>query len=317
MSRIRFFWTTVGVFAALFCFLTTRASAGFSEENLPEGISVPVKTAVREAVQAGVRPEDAVQLVQAMHASRFETAHMLRALHILQETRREGLPLRPVINKALEGIAKQVSPDRTLQAMEAVSSRYAFAYQQVTTLTKQEDQTGRIGNVLAEGLAAGLAEPDAARIMNRLKEKSSRMSSEQFNDLAMVSLTMARDMSRLGVSSATASEVVAGALSQGFTASEISSMHQSMMSQSQAHSPQSLAQSYAAAVHQGQMPQGVAGAGHGAAGIGSGHGGSSGGGSAGGGGPGGSGGGSGGSGGGGAGGGGGGSGGGSGGGGNR
>jgi hypothetical protein len=179
-----------------------------------------------------------------------------------------GLPTKAIINKAFEGMAKQVPPERTLQAMEAVSSRYAFAFEQARSITQNAEQIGRLGNMLAESLAAGLKEPDASRIISQLQEQSLKMSSNQMEELAAACLAMARDMSRLGVASALSSQVISSALSNGLNTAAIAGMHQSMLAESQTHSAQTVAQGFAHGMQQGQSSQGLGGMAGGQAGQG-------------------------------------------------
>lgn len=254
-------------------------------------LSAAVKDGTRAMIQKGVPGEDAVQFTQAMSANRFREDQILAAQAIVLASQGRGLPTRPIMNKAFEGIAKQVPPERTLQAMEAVSSRYAFAFEQARSVTQDADQIGRLGNMLAESLAAGLKEPDASRIISELQERSPQMNQNQKEELAAACLALARDMSRLGVTSTLSSEVVSSALSNGLNTAAIAGMHQSMLAESQTHSAQTVAQGFAHGMQQGQPTPGLGGmsggqAGHGgqggAGGSGGGAGGSGGGGSGGG-----------------------------------
>jgi hypothetical protein len=262
MNRKHCFWTTFVFLAGVFFIQAATVLADPVEQGLAQ-LPAAVQDRTREMIRAGVAAADAVQLVQGLHAHRMPEEHMLRALSIVQEAQRDGLPARPVINKALEGMAKQVPPERILQAMEGVSGRYAFSFRLARTLAQRSEHADRWGTLLAEGLAAGLSQDSAAALMALLQEKSGQMKAEDLNELATASLMLARDMARLGVSPATASQVATAALSKGFSVQDIASMHQSLMAQSQTHSPQTLAQGYAAAMLQGQTPPGAAGAGHG------------------------------------------------------
>lgn len=218
-----------------------------------------VKDRAREMIQKGIAGEDAVQFILAMNANRFREEQILRAQAIVLEAQGRGLPAKPIINKAFEGMAKQVPPERTLQAMEVVSSRYAFAFEQARSVTRTAEQIGRLGNMLAESLAAGLQEQDASRIMGRLQERSPKMDQNQTEELAAACLAMARDMSRLGVSSDLSSQVISSALSNGMNAASVAGMHQSMLAQSQTHSAQTVAQGLAHGVQQGQSTPGLGG----------------------------------------------------------
>jgi len=259
MNLRAYSWTTF-VFLAVVLFMEASSALADPVSQSLDALPAAVQDRTREMIRAGVSAEDAFQLVRGMHAQAFSEEQMLRAQSVVLEARREELPARPVINKALEGMAKQVPPERILQAMEDVRSRYSFAFGLARPLAARQDQAGRLGNLLAEALAAGLSRQSAADIMARLRERSGQMPPGEIVELAAASLGMARDMARLGVAPGTASEAVTAALSKGFSAHDVNAMHQSLMSQSQSHSPQAVAQGFAAAVQQGQTPQG---AGHG------------------------------------------------------
>ena len=231
-------------------------------------LPVSIKDRTREMIQKGISSEDAIQFIQAMNANRFQEEQILKAQAIVLEAQGRGFPTKPIINKAFEGMAKQVPPERTLQAMGAVSSRYAFAFEQARSITQNTDQIGRLGNMLAESLAAGFKEQDASQIMGQLQEQSPKMNQNQMDELAAACLALARDMSRLGVASTLSSQVISSALSQGLNAASIAGMHQSMLAQSQTHSAQTVAQGLAHGMQQGQSAQGLGGmtggqAGHG------------------------------------------------------
>ena len=255
MNRKKSFGTTIGLLTGVLFILAATASADEVEQRLSQ-LPTSVQERTREMIRAGVRTEDAVQLVQGMQTNRFQMEHMLKAQAIVLETQNKGLPPMPVINKALEGMAKQVPPERTLQAMETVRSRYAFAYGQSSALTPEKKHAERLGNLLAESLAAGFSEQDASRTISRLQEQSPTLSTDGLSQLAEACLAMARDMSRLGVSSALTGQVISGAITNGLSASAIAGMNQSMLAQSQNQSAQSLAQGLAQGL-QGQTSHGM------------------------------------------------------------
>ena len=256
MSQEKSVWTTIALLIGVFFIPTSTAFADAVDQRLAE-LPAQVQERTREMIRAGVDAEDAVQLVQSMRADRFEPEEMLKAQAIVLEARAEGIPSRPVINKALEGVAKQVPPERTLQAMETVRSRYAFAYGQARSLVDQKGDSEYLGNLLAESLAAGFRPEDASHVVSRLRELSRKLGQDQLNDLAAACLALLRDMSRLGVESNLSAQVISEAVSRGFSTDEIASMHQSMLAQAQTHSAQSVAQGFAQAMQQGQTGHGM------------------------------------------------------------
>jgi len=256
MSRKKLLWTTFVFLTGVFFIFAATASADEVEHSLSQ-LPAQVQERTREMIRAGVRTEDAVQLARSMLSNRFQVEQMLKAQAIVLEVQDKGLPPMPVINKAHEGMAKQVPPEKTLQAMETVRSRYAFAYSQARSLTREKDHAERLGNMLAESLAAGFSEQDASQTVRQLQEHSFKWNPEHLNQMATACLAMVRDMSRLGVPSNLSAQVISGAISKGLSTNDIASMHQSLLAQSQTQPAQSLAQGFAQGMQQGQTPHGV------------------------------------------------------------
>ena len=250
-------WKCGVLIAGAVFLIVSTAFADTVEQGLTQ-MPAAVKERTRAVIQKGVPGEDAVQLVQAMVASRFQDEQILKAESILLDAQGRGLPTKPVINKAFEGMAKQVAPDRILQAMEAVKLRYGFSFERARAIAKNPEQVERLGSMLAESLAAGFKEQDASQVMGQIQERSQKMNQNQMDELAAACLAMARDMSRLGVSSDVSSQVISNALSNGLSAASIASMNQTLAAQAQSHSAQALAQGLAHGM-QGQSAQGVSG----------------------------------------------------------
>jgi hypothetical protein len=124
-------------------------------------------------------------------------------------------------------MAKQVPPDRILQAMEAVTSRCGFAFDRARAVTQNPDQIERLGSMLAESLAAGFKEQDASHVLSRLQDQSATMSPSRMDELVAACLAMARDWSRLGIPSELASRVISNALSNGTSAAGVASIDRS------------------------------------------------------------------------------------------
>ena len=250
-------WKCGVLIAGAVFLIVSTAFADTVEQGLTQ-MPAAVKERTRAVIQKGVPGEDAVQLVQAMVASRFQEEQILKAESILLDAQGRGLPTKPVINKAFEGMAKQVAPDRILQAMEAVKLRYGFSFERARAIAKNPEQVERLGSMLAESLAAGFKEQDASQVMGQIQERSQKMNQNQMDELAAACLAMARDMSRLGVSSDVSSQVISNALSNGLSAASIASMNQTLAAQAQSHSAQALAQGLAHGM-QGHSAQGVSG----------------------------------------------------------
>jgi hypothetical protein len=246
-------------FIIIYCILLSVAIAFGDEvdDRLPKTVPQELKARTRNMIHTGINSDDAIEITGAMLQHQFEIRHILDAQKIIVDTHKKGLPTAPVMNKAYEGMSKQVTAGNIVQAMQKVQSRYNFAYDQADEITKQHQQKNQLGNILAAGLAAGINQVDATKIMNTLKSRAQNMNPAQLNTLAVESLKTVRDMARLGVSSKASADVVGQALQKGYSSDDMKSMRSSFISQSQHTSPQNLVKNYSKAIQSGKSFQGT------------------------------------------------------------
>ncbi len=211
----------------------------------------------RRISRPGIPGEEARRLAEEMGRAGFSRGQIEAVAALFERAQSEGLPPRPILLKAFEGLSKRIPPERVIGALEAVRTRYALAYRLAQTIAGAEADISAFGQLLAESLAAGLNENDAQRTVQTLKETSSGQRRDSAAELAAASLRMLRDLSRFGVSSDLAAEVVTQALASGRDAVAIAGIHQSFLDQARSQSPQSAAQALAQGM--GQAPQGASG----------------------------------------------------------
>ena len=251
----------VAVATALFTLMLATAAIGDTiDDSLPAETPAAVKTSARQVIQSGLAPQPVIELTRAMLQHQFNEQQVQRAHAVLVEAKASGTPEQPLMNKAFEGMAKNVSPSLIVGAMETVQARNSFAFERAAKLTAQASHTQNLGQVLAAGLAAGLSKEDADEIVGNLQQRASSMNAEQAYSLALESFQTARDVSRLGVPSQAVSGMVAQALSKGFSHEDMNALHSAFMNQAQHANPQNLAQGFTAAMQEGKGFQGVAGA---------------------------------------------------------
>jgi len=264
------------VAAALFVVLfATAAQCDEIEDSLPPNSPEAVKASTHQAIQKGLEQEDVVKLTRAMLQSKFNEQQIQLTHALMIEAKNSGLPVQPLMNKAFEGMAKNVSPPLIVGAMQTVQSRYAFAYQQAALFSKNKSHTANLGRALSSGLAAGFSKEDADKITKILKQRAKSMKTDQAYSLALECFKTARGISRLGVSSKSVTNMLAGALNKGFNHQDMRAMRSAFMTQAQQSQPQELARSYSAAIQEGKGFQegrgdgeGPGGAEHGASGSG-------------------------------------------------
>jgi hypothetical protein len=221
------------------------------DDGLPNKATEQIRTRTRAMINAGIAGDEAVKMTRMMIQNRFQNRNTLRAQQIAIDATENGLPAEPVMNKAFEGMAKNVPEDRVVQAMEKTRDRYSHAYRHANEFTPNRDEANDIGNALAQGFAAGMAKGDVDRTMEVLRQRTRQMTRSRTEELAKESCLALRTMARRGVSSEIAADVVGMALQQQYTAQEMQQMHNMFMIRSMSVDPTMLAQHYAYAIKQG------------------------------------------------------------------
>lgn len=224
------------------------------DDALPENTSLQIRNNTRQMVRTGMSQDAATRLTRAMLQHRFQERHLIQAQNTIMETMQSGLPVEPVMNKAFEGMAKNVPDERIVQAMKTTQSRYANAYRKAGELTPDEETQSRLGLLIAQGLGAGLEDKDMESVMAQLQIRIRQMSQNRADELCLQTFITARIMARLGVDSHKVSEVVRRALQQQFSAREMRQLGSNFNNQSQQTSSNQLANQFAQKIGQGQKP---------------------------------------------------------------
>jgi hypothetical protein len=219
--------------AIFFC--AAVASADPVEEGLPKTASPQVKNSTRQMLNQGFNTENMMEMTRQMLANNFSQQHVLEAHAILMNARKQGLQTEPIMNKAHEGLAKQVQPKAVVQAMEQVRSRHEFASKQAKAITNDNAKMNQMAAILAGSMAAGMNHEDADRIMQALQERTRNMNRAQAGDLAMQTFMTTQMMARLGMHSQAVGDSVCQALEQGHNAQEMHNMRNTIMVNSRDH----------------------------------------------------------------------------------
>ncbi|MDW7772411.1 MAG: hypothetical protein SCH71_05915, partial [Desulfobulbaceae bacterium] len=193
----------------------------------------PLQTQERAQIhyQAQLDAEGIPALLQAMQQYRFTNSEMLRVQNMIQEAQEKGVPADPMIAKVYEGMAKKVSEQNIVQAVERVRNRYENAFHRAEALTDDQGQIRTLGTVIAEAQTAGLRNEDCDRIVDQLQDRTRTMDKDQAYELSESSLLAVRNMTRYGVTSEAASDVMADALQQKFQAREMRQLQETFTTQ--------------------------------------------------------------------------------------
>ena len=218
------------IMAISFC--AAVALAGPVERELPETTPAQIKDSVRQMVDQGFNPQEVIDMTQQMLANNFREQQVLQAQTILMNARRQGLPTEPMMNKAYEGLAKQVQAEAVVRAMEQVLSRCEFATKQARVITSDKARISQMAAVLAESMAAGMNQEDAERIMQALRARTRNMAQAHSEELAMQTVMTTRTMLRLRMQSKSVGDSVCQALQQGYSAQEMLKLRNTVMENS-------------------------------------------------------------------------------------
>ena len=247
-KAIKKIWLTAGIMLLA----ATIARADEVEQALSDIAPQGVVESTRELIESGLASERAIAVTRAMLQNRFEAPQIAEVHRVLLKAQNQGLPPGPIIDKALEGMAKHVRADRIVRAMDAVRSRHDFSLRQARKLTARKSQQVQMGHVIAAGLTAGLTPQSVESITAGLLERSRTMKTHQRDLLALETFKMARDMARLGVTPTQTAAVVCQALQHQFSARQMQNMRTAFRDDSRTTAPQSLAASYGRSIQQGK-----------------------------------------------------------------
>jgi hypothetical protein len=249
----------IGLTVSLLLLAAAVAGADEVDQALSGIAPQAVVQSTRELIESGLAPERAIAVTRAMVEHGFETQQVAEAHRVLLEARKQGLPPDPIINKALEGMAKRVPSSRVVHAMDAVRTRYDFAFQQVEKLTSQKTQQIQMGHAIAAGLTAGLTPKSVESITDGLQERSRTITTDPQEALALETFKTARDMARLGVSPSQTAALLGQALRHQFSARQMQNMRTAFKNDSRSTAPPELAVLYGRSIEQGKSFEGPGG----------------------------------------------------------
>lgn len=231
------------------------ASLGYADEW--EGLSLQAKERIqlqaRQMSEAGIPEEQARTMLLMMLRNRFEEQTMVRARRMLMETADAGLPTRPVMAKAMEGMAKQMREQKIISAMETVRNRYAISRQLADSLSKDSTVSDTLSQAIADSLAAGMRTEDLEQVRAQLQIQTRQQTRNraESEELAIQTMQAVRTMARMGASSGEVADTLAHALQNRYTHQEMHQLRHMLASPSQTGSPVETANRHAASLGKG------------------------------------------------------------------
>ena len=201
--------------------------------------------------QTQIDPDQNSELLKTMEQYQFERKYMTQVQTAIQNAQIKGLPTTPLKSKVYEGISKNVTDKRIAQAVDRVHSRYEDAYKQAATISQNKEQIATLGKSIAEANAAGVKSSDCQAIMDQLQQQTQTMEQDKAYGLAMASILVARDMSRMNVQSSTTAAVVNNALEQAYQIQDMEQLRDTFKAQNNTNSADMVALGFSSEIGMG------------------------------------------------------------------
>ena len=211
----------------------------------------------RNLADAGLSETEAADLARGMVAAGYTDGQAAQIGRQIRSARGELATRQAMIDKIREGMAKRVAPAGITLAVERVRERYGFALGLATHLAGT--QAAGLAGIIADGLSSGLSREDASQIADGIQAQAARMNRDQRYALATETMTAARDMVRLGVSSRTTASVLGEALTHGYDAAAMQTLHQAFQARQMQANPDQVAQRFGLAIRQGVQAKDLGG----------------------------------------------------------
>lgn len=240
--------------AAVLGIIIFNASGVFCDEvdeKLQNMATQQVRSSTRMMINNGVPADEAIKMTKLMLEKQFRQEYIFRAHKIVVDTKDDGLPVEPVMNKAYEGMAKQVQDKSVIKAMEMVQNRYRVASDQAEKITRDQGSRGRIRDMIADCSAAGVSNDDVGKVAHEFQERARQMNRTDSEELAEESFKTLRMMARIGVSSGDSADIVCEALKNRYTATNMNMLRNRFLAQYKNSDSSSLAMQYKTQVQNG------------------------------------------------------------------
>ncbi|GAB6094978.1 hypothetical protein JCM14469_12300 [Desulfatiferula olefinivorans] len=203
-------------------------------------------------VTAGGASDETGRMTVMMEQRRFSEETVMAACKVIEAARHEGLPTKPIMDKALEGMAKQVQERAVVRAMEQVRARYAEAFRYARSFAFSDKKNIEIGHAMAECMSAGLESREMKQVVERLRRRLENERGEGGQELVEQSVMTIRSMARMGLPSDMTGELIAAALEHQYNARDMRALRLGFQEQARSRSAAMVARDYTDALERGE-----------------------------------------------------------------
>ena len=238
-----------------FCLIPLLSFADEVDKGLPTDTSSKIKESARQVIQLGVEPDTVIKMTKSMISDNFTEQQTISGHELLIKAKSQKIDEESIINKLHEGIAKKVSADSILQAMEKVRARYELANTYTQSMKTDEGQAKVMARQMAECMAAGMDKSSMNQITEMLQQKTKNASRDEASKLSEKTLETARTMARSGVDSKAIVDVMNNALKRNYNSGQMEKLGNTFMAQARgSYSASELARAYSDAIKNGATP---------------------------------------------------------------
>jgi len=241
----------------VFLFFLIHLSAVWAGNGSVENVqdrSEALKALTKTMASNGASTDEIQRMVRMLGEKKFSTVSIESIENSFSETAKAGIPIEPVIHKAYEGMAKNVPAESLVKALEKTRMRYAFAFQRAKTFTRSKDDLKQLGVVMADCMAASVAEKDMDQITEQLRIRIKENESN-IKNLAEQSFLLGRSIARMGVPSEKVRDMVCIALIKQYTSKDMMELQRQFSRQARTGSAAKLADEYSTAISHGARAQ--------------------------------------------------------------
>src|SRR2546425_472169 len=176
-----------------------------------------------EVVRAGVAEGEVAGLIQRGVGRGIQPAELVGLLDVVVRAKRQDLPVRPVLDKVKEGLAKRVPPTRIAEVASRLSGELATSRELVRRAEREGIRVEAAGDRerATQAVAAALGKGAPPKEMTDLSRQVARSGERATMSRLEVGAQTTGDLVSMGLSPRDASETVGAALSRGLSRHDV------------------------------------------------------------------------------------------------
>ncbi|MGC9062966.1 hypothetical protein [Calditerrivibrio sp.] len=166
--------------------LSVASYAAVTEEDLMSTTPNQVREQLQQNIRMGMKNSELLNVYGMLMQSRYSNQEKNQILSQMREAFQKGATQEAIANKVGEGLAKNVSADQMVKALNNVGNRYSFAKLIAERITQEEKVKNRIMSNITEALTAGMHEKDVESLMSRDRVRKDKELAAEVSEMARI-----------------------------------------------------------------------------------------------------------------------------------